>query len=112
MHGGQSESASEREKVCVCVRERGVAGVRETFWERKHGRDWSSCRETTQGSSWGYLKSQFPADLSTFGDNSPEKRPKGSKNVHRIPPLRGFCGLDSYHGVFPRFEAKYVKRAK
>ena len=46
----------------------------------------------TQGSSWGYLKSQFPADLSTFGDNSPEKRPKGSKNVHRIPPRRGFCG--------------------
>ena len=45
-----------------------------------------------QGPSWGYLKSPFLAGLSTFGDNFPQKRPKGSKNVHRIPPRRGFCG--------------------
>ena len=45
-----------------------------------------------KGISWGYLKSQFLSGLSTFGDNFPQKRPKGSKNVHRIPPRRGFCG--------------------
>ena len=51
---------------------------------------------STQGSSWGYLKSQFSRDLVNFGRYMPTKwlqeRAKGSKNGHGIPPHRAFCG--------------------
>ena len=42
----------------------------------------------TPGPSWGYFKSQFPAGLSTVGDNFPQKRGNGSKNGAGIPPRR------------------------
>ena len=52
---------------------------------------------STQGSSWGYLKSQFSIDLVNFWRQMPTKwlqeRAKGSKNEHGMPPHRGLRGL-------------------
>ena len=53
--------------------------------------------ETTQGSTWGYLKSQFSRDLVKFWRYMPTKwlqnRTNGSKTAPGIPPHRAFCGL-------------------
>ena len=51
----------------------------------------------TQGSSWGYLQSQFSIDLVNFWRQMPTKwlqeRAQGSKNEHGMPPHRGLRGL-------------------
>ena len=56
---------------------------------------------STQGSSWGYLKSQCLIDLVNFWRQMPTKwlqeRVNGSKNGSGIPPHRAFCG---YVGAF------------
>ena len=52
---------------------------------------------STQGPSWGYLKSQFSRDLVNVWRQMPTKwlqdRTDGSKTAPGIPPHRAFCGL-------------------
>jgi len=51
---------------------------------------------STQGPSWGYLKSQFSRDLVNSWRQMPTKwlqdRTNGSKTAPGIPPHRAFCG--------------------
>ena len=75
--------------------------------------------ETTQGPSWGYLKSQFWRDLVDFWRYIPTKwlqeRTKGSKNEPGMPPLRAFYGtLDAKLGsrACPRQTPKRLKPFK
>ena len=69
-----------------------------------------SCVHTsTPGPSWGYLKVQFSACLSTFGDNFSQKRPNGSKNVQRITPRRAFCGGEIKPRLLPRAAPVYTQ---
>ena len=53
-------------------------------------------QSSTQGPSWGYLKSQFSIDLVNFWRQMPTKwlqdRTNGSKTAPGIPPHRAFCG--------------------
>jgi hypothetical protein len=58
--------------------------------------------DSTQGPSWGHLKSQLSSDLVDFWRYIPTKwlqeRAKGSKNEPGMPPLRAFCGLPESQG--------------
>ena len=64
-------------------------------------RPWS-----TQGPSWGYLKSQFLRDLVNVWRQMPTKwlqdRTHGSKTAPGIPPHRAFCGVSCAATPLPR----------
>ena len=75
----------EREGERESERERGRGREREREGEGKRVSDSRSVPRlsyTTQGPSWGYLKSQFSIDRVNFGDKCPQN---GSKTAPTAP---------------------------